>query len=167
MLVRALALVLLVGCGSSDGSSRDAGPPGVSDAGDVVADAGNVVEDAGAAPPDSGDVATDTGLASPDSGDARADTGALPDAAAPIGDPVRGGTLYTANCAACHGAEGRGMGGGTNAPSLRTASVQQAEPFTLASIIREGQGEGQMPAFGAVLTAGDIDDVIAFVHTWD
>ncbi len=67
-----------------------------------------------------------------------------------------GGAAYQQNCAACHGASGEGIPG-SNAPALNT----QLDFIEVKNIVTNGNAE--MPAMGAILTAQQIDAVSRFV----
>jgi mono/diheme cytochrome c family protein len=84
-----------------------------------------------------------------------------------VGDPVAGGQLYTANCAACHGEDLRGAAAG---PSLvddaYAPSVFSDEAVRLA--ITNGADArlwdfGPMPAIGG-LDAQDVADIVSHVR---
>jgi len=73
------------------------------------------------------------------------------------GDVSRGRELYTANCAACHGASGSGnaVGGGSAAASLGQATnLDVAEAMLI--------GPGVMPPFA--LAPADRDAIVAYVQ---
>lgn len=78
-------------------------------------------------------------------------------------DLARGGVLYRANCAACHGstAVGGAMRYGAHAPSLRRAA-----PVVIAEAVRVGPG--QMPAFSEhELDDADVADIVRYVRYLD
>ncbi|HKU87406.1 MAG TPA: cytochrome c, partial [Casimicrobiaceae bacterium] len=91
--------------------------------------------------------------------------------AAPAGpykfDAVRGASLYTADCAACHQATGTGLAGAF--PPLKgNASVLATDPTVQIDTILQGaQGvpiggvtyPGAMPPFAASLSNADVADV--------
>lgn len=80
------------------------------------------------------------------------------------GDIGRGGQVYDANCAVCHGPQGQGRVGvdlSQDFPAIDlTAFVRQA--------VAAGVAGTRMPAWsqsnGGPLTDGEIDDVVAFVE---
>lgn len=67
-----------------------------------------------------------------------------------------GRQLYAANCASCHGPAGEGISGGS-APALKTTAAFA----DVKNILTRGAPE--MPAFGAVLSADQIDTLARFV----
>jgi cytochrome c oxidase cbb3-type subunit III len=67
--------------------------------------------------------------------------------------------LYQANCAGCHGLDGRG---GEHAPNIATAQhVQQLADPDLLRTIRDGIPASGMPAFGSRLTS---EQLIGLAH---
>src|SRR5262245_18055257 len=75
----------------------------------------------------------------------------------------RGRSIFSTNCAFCHGADIRGGDGG---PSLLRSSLvlddQKGE--LVGPVIRAGRPERGMPAFG--MTAEQISDLAAFMHSF-
>jgi cytochrome c oxidase cbb3-type subunit III len=66
-------------------------------------------------------------------------------------DTSQGHALFTTNCGACHGADGRG---GERGPDLATASeVQQLSDSDLTRVIQHGVSGMGMPAFSALTPA--------------
>lgn len=55
-----------------------------------------------------------------------------------------GAKLFARECAACHGAEGRGL---RTAPPLYTVDVQEASPGALFWVLRNGSFRRGMPSF--------------------
>jgi mono/diheme cytochrome c family protein len=83
------------------------------------------------------------------------------------GDPNSGAILYQQNCAVCHGDQGEGRIGATLAkdwPSFRP-------DLRVKSVILTGVEEAAMPAWGQAnggpLTEGEIDDITAYILTWE
>ena len=83
------------------------------------------------------------------------------------GDPNSGAMLYQQNCAVCHGDQGEGRIGATLAkdwPSFRP-------DLRVKSVILTGVEEAAMPAWGQAnggpLTEGEIDDITAYILTWE
>lgn len=71
------------------------------------------------------------------------------------GDPVNGATVFAANCAACHGADGSGGSG----PAI--AGWDESGEEFLEYVL---YGEDAMPAYDGVLTDQEIADVYAYVQ---
>jgi quinohemoprotein ethanol dehydrogenase len=92
------------------------------------------------------------------SADAAGQFAAHPVAAAKARAPslANGEKIFSQTCASCHGQTGQGghMGG----PALTKALTQEMIVNTVAN------GRNQMPAFGAVLTAEDLQDVAAYIR---
>lgn len=83
------------------------------------------------------------------------------------GDPNRGAFLYASNCAVCHGLEGEGRVGATLAkdwPSFRP-------DLRVKSVIETGIEGSAMPGWsqehGGPLTDQDINDITAYILTWE
>jgi mono/diheme cytochrome c family protein len=76
----------------------------------------------------------------------------------PAGTPAyQGYTLFTRNCAHCHGSDARGDEG----PDLHGVTKPNAR---IASLIKNGI-KGEMPKFGEKLTDTDVQALIAFVRS--
>jgi ubiquinol-cytochrome c reductase cytochrome c subunit len=89
---------------------------------------------------------------------ASASAGAQP-ATSGAGDPVHGGQVFAANCAACHGA----TGGGGIGPSLHG---EKARKDTAAAIVWIKSPKLPMPKlYPSVLNEKDVEDVAAFVES--
>lgn len=101
-----------------------------------------------------------------DGGTTRADAtvGAM-DAAVLTGDATRGAAVFAANCAACHGVDGKGTVAVPAAKSFAAAEVQGKTDTALSDVIKNGQGGGTMPAFGTLLSAQQVVDLVAFIRT--
>jgi mono/diheme cytochrome c family protein len=85
-----------------------------------------------------------------------------------VAERASGQSIYTDNCAACHGANGRGTAG--IAPTLAGASsVAGKRPDTAVRAVLQGfepSGPwGVMPAFAEVFTADQVSDVVNYVRT--
>jgi cytochrome c oxidase cbb3-type subunit III len=73
-----------------------------------------------------------------------------------------GAQLFTANCAACHGLDGRG---GEHAPNIATnAAVAQKSDTELAGIVRQGIPSGGMPGFSKLLDTPQILAVVSHLR---
>lgn len=80
---------------------------------------------------------------------------------------AKGRSVYTANCARCHGADGAGqttMGEMTQAPNISDAAWQSRRNASrmIASV---SNGRGQMPAFKKKLSKQDIAAAVAYVRS--
>jgi mono/diheme cytochrome c family protein len=79
----------------------------------------------------------------------------------------RGFGVFMRSCAGCHGPDARG----TRPPGFATPPRDLTDPSLQARLtddaIRETvhYGKGQMPPFGAALSEGDVNDVMAFVRS--
>src|SRR5271163_692679 len=72
-----------------------------------------------------------------------------------------GAAIFAANCAGCHGADGRG---GEHAPNIATnPEVQHLMDRELAGIIRYGISGAGMPAFSS-LKQQEVADVVAWLR---
>lgn len=81
----------------------------------------------------------------------------------------RGETLFQANCAFCHGADGTGKNwiGQFMEPKARDLTAYSAQTMPgarLKQVIREGLPGTSMPAWQHVLTAHEIDAIAAYVQ---
>jgi quinohemoprotein ethanol dehydrogenase len=81
--------------------------------------------------------------------------GGPPGAAARAGDPAKGREMYMQICATCHGETGKGglHGGAALTPALTRESI-----ITTVSL-----GRNEMPAFGSMYSAEQLQDLAAFV----
>lgn len=85
---------------------------------------------------------------------------AAPELRAP--DPVRGGEIFRLNCMVCHQADGRGSKQvGTPDYTAPDSPLKKPEGELLTII---ASGKNQMPAFGNVLPAQSIRDVLAYLR---
>jgi len=96
------------------------------------------------------------------------------------GDAARGGDLYAQNCASCHGANGEG-GTGTGvtfsrprdlpviAPALNNTGFLKAatDQMIKATLIHGRPGTPMVSFIDRGLSESDIDDVVAFVRSFD
>ena len=67
-----------------------------------------------------------------------------------------GASLFAANCANCHGANAQGGAGPRLAGSQRVANTEMVR-----STVQYGRG--MMPGFGSLLSADELDSVVAYV----
>jgi cytochrome c6 len=77
-----------------------------------------------------------------------------------------GADTYKAKCQMCHGVTGLG--------DTPAGKAMKARPFNSPDVLKESdaelitvikKGKNKMPAFAGKLTDGQIDDVLAFIHT--
>jgi uncharacterized cupredoxin-like copper-binding protein len=85
-----------------------------------------------------------------------------PSTEALIGDPVDGATVFktVASCGSCHTLAAAGATG-VIGPDLDNIAAQLTQPLIVNQVTNGGQ---TMPAFGASLTATQINDVAAYVY---
>ena len=78
-------------------------------------------------------------------------------------DPVlvAGRAVFIDRCTSCHDADGSGTG---NGPRLNRGQLVQAypDPGDAAAVVSEGRD--RMPAFGGLLTEGEIDAVLRYIN---
>ncbi len=90
------------------------------------------------------------------------------------GDPAKGMEIFQANCAACHGPEGKGDGAAAAALNPKPRNLSDAEYVSTLSnehlfkVISEGGASvGKSPmmaAWGGILSESDITNVIAYIR---
>jgi len=81
--------------------------------------------------------------------------------AAPAGDAPDAAALFQRHCAACHGADRLGGTG----PALLPENLGRLRKTGAVAVIRDGRPATQMPAFGAVLSATQIESLVGLVYT--
>lgn len=91
------------------------------------------------------------------------------------GDAAAGKVKYDAFCATCHGAGGAGDGAASAAlnPKPRNladkALMATKTDESLKKVIKEGGASvglaTSMPAWGAMMTEADLDNVVAYIRT--
>ena len=80
--------------------------------------------------------------------------------------------IYDANCARCHGAEGKGDGPDERSLGVTPTNFHQAqlkygsEIADLAFTISYGRNEGEMPPFHEILSEEEIWTVAYYVDAW-
>jgi mono/diheme cytochrome c family protein/DNA uptake protein ComE-like DNA-binding protein len=80
------------------------------------------------------------------------------------------GSTYAANCANCHGADGRGntaLGRVLKLRDLRSPEVQTLSENELLTILSKGTNGGKMPGFQKKLGSDAIRELAAYVRTID
>lgn len=84
-------------------------------------------------------------------------SGVLPD------DPAEGAVLFQTNCAACHGADAKGVAG-TGAPDLTDSDwVYGSDAVSLRQTLMAGR-QGQMPSWQSRLTEAEIRAMALYVE---
>jgi cytochrome c oxidase cbb3-type subunit 3 len=87
----------------------------------------------------------------------------IPTVAGLKGDPTAGAQIFARDCQVCHGERGQGgIGASLSAP----IAAVQPEAF-LRQVISDGVNGSPMPAFRGALSEDDIDNVVAYVLSWD
>ncbi|MBS2017981.1 MAG: c-type cytochrome [Deltaproteobacteria bacterium] len=81
----------------------------------------------------------------------------------PNASAERGAAIYAAHCASCHGA--KGWRGKHNALANPELLISATDGF-LATTIERGRAGTPMQGFGEKLGKEKIDDVVAFLRTW-
>jgi mono/diheme cytochrome c family protein len=81
-------------------------------------------------------------------------------------DDDAGKKVFESNCIACHGPDGSGTPTGQSlmAPDLRSDAVQKLSDDDLKKQVLEGKNN--MPPFKDVLSAADVQAVVAYVRTF-
>lgn len=72
--------------------------------------------------------------------------------------------IFSANCVACHGADGLGSG---IAPAVNDAVVREKTTEDLTRIVTYGNAGTLMAGWSNVLTAEEIDTMVALIKRWD
>ncbi len=77
--------------------------------------------------------------------------------------PVRGATLFSSLCVVCHGENAKGA----KAPAFNTVDqfTKYDDPW-FRQVIMSGRPVKGMPAYGAILSANQLDDVMALIDAW-
>lgn len=85
--------------------------------------------------------------------------------AGPDGTPdpvlVTGRAVFIDRCSSCHDADGSGTG---NGPRLNRGRLLQEYPDSGDAAAVISVGKDRMPAFGGLLTAGEIDAVLRYIN---
>jgi len=84
-------------------------------------------------------------------------------ASAFAGDPFSGANIYAEYCVNCHGGDGRGELAGT--PSFRGGALMTRTNSDLMDSVKFGKN--MMPGFSGVLEEYQIDDVVAYIRTFN
>ncbi len=81
------------------------------------------------------------------------------------GVPPQAISLFSQNCASCHGATGEGS---VIAPPLNSAALRaRLTDDALAATIRNGRPGTRMPAWGGILNQNDISSLVTLIRHWD
>lgn len=88
---------------------------------------------------------------------------ALP-VAGPPGDPAAGEVVYTANCLACHQADGTGMGGALGADFVNDTTRLAKTDGELLGTIANGMPGTTMVAWKGILDDQQRRDVLAYIR---
>jgi cytochrome c oxidase cbb3-type subunit 3 len=80
------------------------------------------------------------------------------------GDAGRGALLYGRECERCHGVHGSG---GPNVGIGNPELLRNASNGFLRFAIKKGRPGTQMPAFEGVLAAGEIEDLVSLLRSWN
>jgi len=87
----------------------------------------------------------------------------IPALAGVSGDPTAGAQVFARECRLCHGERGQGGVGAT-----LSGPIAAAQPAAfLRQTIDNGVAGSPMPAFRGVLSADEIENVVAFILSWD
>lgn len=76
-------------------------------------------------------------------------------------DEAKGGVVYKAKCAMCHGADGSKSN--PNMKALNSADVQKQTDAQLTETT--SKGKGKMPGYAGKLSDDEIKAVVAFLRT--
>ena len=79
----------------------------------------------------------------------------------PAGSPEVAGTLFARHCAQCHGADRLGLMG----PALLPENLTRLKKSAAVDVVSNGRPATQMPAFGKVLDAQQIQALVDLVYS--
>ncbi len=80
-------------------------------------------------------------------------------------DPASGGVIFSATCFACHGINGEGTAA---VPALNsTEMLTRYDDDYFGEGIAQGRPSRDMPTWGKVLSPAEIDDVVAYIRSWE
>lgn len=80
--------------------------------------------------------------------------------------PLRGAAVYAEFCQACHGPQGEARGTGAAFPAINYDAGAAHEAIVNGADSAAADGVA-MPGYGAVLSEAQIDDVLAYMATWE
>ncbi len=79
------------------------------------------------------------------------------------GDPLEGAVLFSTTCYACHGVSGEGAAGPRlNEPAL----LEKYDDEYFRQVIANGRPDRGMPTWGSVLSPTQIEDLVAYIRSW-
>ena len=81
------------------------------------------------------------------------------------GDAQRGAIVFSTTCYVCHGISGEGTEKG-----LRLNDPVHLAKYTddyYREVIAKGRSDKGMPTWGSVLSEAEIEDLVAYIRTWD
>jgi mono/diheme cytochrome c family protein len=80
------------------------------------------------------------------------------------GDSVEGAVLFSTTCYACHGVSGEGAEG----PPLNDPdSLERFDDDYYRQVIANGRPDRGMPTWGSVLSPAQVEDLVAYVRSWE
>jgi high-affinity iron transporter len=88
-------------------------------------------------------------------------------------DLKSGKATYDLRCSPCHGNDGRGDGPAAQTITPKPRNFHDAAfwkartPEQIRTVVREGKPQTLMAGFEGVLSEAEIDDVIAYIHSFD
>jgi mono/diheme cytochrome c family protein len=87
----------------------------------------------------------------------------IPKVAGVSGDPTAGAQVFARECRLCHGEQGEGgVGASLSGP------INSAQPAAfLRQVINDGIEGSPMPGFRGALGGDEVENVVAFVLSWD
>lgn len=80
-------------------------------------------------------------------------------------DAAKGGEVYKAKCAACHGADGKGetaAGKSLKLKDLSSSEIQKQHDSELKTLLETGKGK--MPAYKGKLTNEQIENLVQYIR---
>ena len=80
-------------------------------------------------------------------------------------DAAKGGEVYKAKCASCHGADGRGetpVGKSLKVKDLALPEIQNQHDSELKTFLENGKGK--MPAYKGKLTNEQIENLVQYIR---
>jgi mono/diheme cytochrome c family protein len=87
----------------------------------------------------------------------------IPRVAGVSGDPTAGAQVFARECRLCHGEQGEGgIGASLSGP------IASAQPAAfIRQVVSDGIEGAPMPAFRGVLSGDEVENVVAFILSWD